>query len=201
MNLFDSAQSPRQIPMPNADITYYPGFFDHQTADKLFDTIYKETPWQEDEIKLFGKTYKQPRLTSFYANNKNSYSYSNITMTPNSFTATLSSIKEKIEKLISTTFTSCLLNLYRNGQDSNGWHADDEKELGINPIIASISLGQERFFHLKHKDDKTLKAKLLLEHGSLLVMKGETQHHWLHQIPKSKTQNGPRINLTFRIIH
>jgi len=97
-------------------------------------------------------------------------------------------------------FTSCLLNLYRDGKDSNGWHADDEKALGKNPIIASISLGQERFFHLKHKSVKELKHKLILEHGSLLLMKGKTQHRWYHQIPKTTKPINERINITFRVI-
>jgi alkylated DNA repair dioxygenase AlkB len=91
--------------------------------------------------------------------------------------------------------------LYRNGSDSNGWHADNEKELGKNPVIASVTLGQERYFHLKHKNDPRLKHKILLEHGSLLLMQGETQHHWLHQIPKTTRPIGQRINLTFRVIH
>ena len=93
-----------------------------------------------------------------------------------------------------------MLNLYRNGKDSNGWHSDDEKALGNNPIIASISLGEERFFHFRHKKNKDLKQKILLGHGSLLVMKGSTQHHWQHQIPKTAKEIGERINLTFRII-
>jgi alkylated DNA repair dioxygenase AlkB len=101
---------------------------------------------------------------------------------------------------IDVRFTSCLLNLYRNGRDSNGWHADDEKTLGKNPIIASISLGQERYFHLKHKLKKDLKQKLLLEHGSLLLMKGETQHCWYHQVPKTAKTVQERINITFRVI-
>ena len=96
--------------------------------------------------------------------------------------------------------TTVLLNCYRDGKDSNGWHADNEKELGKNPVIASISLGQERFFHLKHRSIKSQRHKILLEHGSLLLMKGETQHHWLHQIPKTTQKIGERINLTFRII-
>ena len=116
------------------------------------------------------------------------------------FNPTLNAIKSKIEKATQLTFSSCLLNLYRDGQDSNGWHSDDEKELGENPVIASVSLGAERLFHLKHKKVKTLKHKLILNNGSLLVMKGETQLHWLHQIPKTKKIIDKRINLTFRLI-
>jgi len=116
------------------------------------------------------------------------------------FTPTLLQIKNKIEGNITEKFNAVLLNLYRDGNDSMGWHSDDEKELGENPVIASISLGEERMFHLRHKNNKLLKFKFLLQHGSLLLMKGKTQHFWQHQIPKSKKINKSRINLTFRII-
>lgn len=121
-------------------------------------------------------------------------------MQPHKFSRELLDIKEKIEFKTKANFTTCLLNLYRHGNDSNGWHADNEKELGLNPIIASVTLGQERYFHLKHRNRKDLKHKILLEHGSLLLMKGETQHHWLHQIPKTAKAIQERINLTYRII-
>ena len=121
-------------------------------------------------------------------------------MTPHGFTKELLDIKTKVETVINTQFTTCLLNLYRNGQDSNGWHADNEIELGLNPIIASVSFGSERLFKLKHRHDKSLKKDLILHDGSLLLMKDETQHHWLHQIPKTKKVVGNRINLTFRVI-
>ena len=121
-------------------------------------------------------------------------------MQPHHFTQELLEIKQQIETKTEAIFTTCLLNLYRNGKDSNGWHADNEKELGKNPVIASITLGQERFFHLKHRTHKNLKHKLLLEHGSLLLMQGETQHHWLHQIAKTAKPISERINLTFRVI-
>lgn len=186
--------------MMDADVTYYPNFFDKGQADELFQLLLKNTPWQQDNIMVFGKTYNQPRLTALYGNNNKSYSYSNITMQPHKFSKELHTIKSKIEKVALTEFTTCLLNLYRDGSDSNGWHADDEKELGINPIIASLSFGAERIFHFKHKNRKDLKEKLILQHGSLLLMKGSTQHHWLHQIPKTKKKIGKRINLTFRFI-
>ena len=121
-------------------------------------------------------------------------------MSPQKFTPLLNRIKSKIEERTQSIFSSCLLNLYRNGQDSNGWHSDDEKELGKNPTIASLSLGAERIFHLKHKKITTLKHKLSLQNGSLLVMKGETQHYWLHQIPKTNKPIDKRINLTFRFL-
>ncbi|HCO85227.1 MAG TPA: alpha-ketoglutarate-dependent dioxygenase AlkB, partial [Arenibacter sp.] len=158
------------------------------------------TPWQQDNITVFGKTYPQPRLTALFGDNSRPYSYSNITMHPHTFTAELLELRNKLQMEIDVRFTSCLLNLYRNGRDSNGWHADDEKTLGKNPIIASISLGQERYFHLKHKLKKDLKQKLLLVHGSLLLMKGETQHCWYHQVPKTAKTVQERINITFRVI-
>jgi alkylated DNA repair dioxygenase AlkB len=156
--------------------------------------------WQQDNITIFGKTYKQPRLTALYANNSKPYSYSNITMQPTLFTKELQDIKLDIEKTVNHKFTSVLLNLYRNGNDSNGWHADNEKELGLNPVIASLSLGETRPFHFKHRDIKEQRHKINLTHGSLLIMKGNMQHHWLHQIAKTKTIIDERINLTFRTI-
>ncbi|MDG1777934.1 MAG: alpha-ketoglutarate-dependent dioxygenase AlkB [Flavobacteriaceae bacterium] len=188
------------IALKDAEILYDKNFLTIDEATTYFNVLRKETDWQQDRIKVFGKVYDQPRLTALFANNKNPYSYSNITMYPTPFSPILLEIKSKIEKKINQTFTTCLLNLYRNGQDSNGWHADNEKELGKNPIIASVSLGADRFFHMKHRTDKTQKLKLNLTHGSLLVMSGPTQHHWLHQIPKTKKNIGERINLTFRII-
>lgn len=186
--------------LPKADIDYYPNLIHQEKANYYFEKLKSEIPWQQDDITVFGKTYAQPRLTALYANNDKPYSYSNITMKPHLFNDELLEIKTLIEELVNLEFTTCLLNFYRDGKDSNGWHADDEKELGKNPIIASITLGQERLFHLRYKNDKTIKHKLMLQHGSLLLMKGETQHYWQHQIAKTSKQIGDRINLTFRII-
>ena len=188
------------IALMDAEILYDENFLSNDEATAFFESLRQNTDWQQDRIKIFGKEYDQPRLTALFADNKNPYSYSSITMYPKPFSPALLEIKSRVEKKINQTFTSCLLNLYRNGQDSNGWHADNEKELGTNPIIASVSLGAERQFHMKHRTDKTQKLKLNLAHGSLLFMSGSTQHHWLHQIPKTKKNVGERINLTFRII-
>lgn len=198
--MFNLFTEPLQLELPDADITYYPNFIDPEKADAYFKVFIKTIPWQQDDIVLFGKTHAQPRLTALFSTNDKPYSYSNITMLPHGFTQELLDIKEKIEVVSKNNFTTCLLNLYRDGKDSNGWHADNEKELGKNPVIASITLGQERFFHLKHRQHKELKHKLLLEHGSLLLMKGTTQHHWLHQIPKTAKPISERINLTYRVI-
>ncbi len=186
--------------LPGSEIIYYPEFFGSKESDSSFQFLLNNVPWQQDNITVFGKTYKQPRLTALYAINKEPYTYSNITMHPHGFSEELLAIKLKVESVMHVNFTTCLLNLYRNGQDSNGWHADNEKELGVNPVIASMSFGAERLFKLKHRYDKSLKKDLVLQHGSLLIMKGETQHKWLHQIPKTKKKVGKRINLTFRII-
>ncbi|HEA20755.1 MAG TPA: alpha-ketoglutarate-dependent dioxygenase AlkB [Pricia antarctica] len=189
-----------RLNLPDSDITYFPNFLDEDIANGYFECLKKEVPWQQDNIKVFGKVYPQPRLTALYANNGKPYSYANVTMQAYEFSDVLLKIKELIETKTDLKFTTCLLNRYRNGKDSNGWHADNEKELGLNPVIASITLGQERYFHLKHRTDKNSKHKLLLEHGSLLLMQGATQHHWLHQIPKTARPIGERINLTFRVI-
>jgi alkylated DNA repair dioxygenase AlkB len=186
--------------MKDPDVVYYPHFFNNELSNNYFKILLNNIEWQEDSITVFGKTYLQPRLTALYASNKRSYTYSNITMHPKPFTKELLEINAAIKKVINTNFTSCLANLYRNGQDSNGWHADNEKELGNQPIIASVTFGSERIFHFKHKHEPNLKAKVLLNHGSLLIMKGDTQKNWLHQLPKTKKEIGERINLTFRII-
>jgi alkylated DNA repair dioxygenase AlkB len=199
MLLFPEEES-FQLNLPDADVTYYPNFFNLENANHYFKILLNTLEWQQDDITIFGKTHKQPRLTALYASNNNTYSYSNITMKPLKFTPTLELIKTKIETKTKQQFTTCLCNLYRDGQDSNGWHADNEKELGQNPIIASVSFGAERLFKLKHRTDKTLKHDIVLQHGSLLIMQGKTQHHWLHQIPKTRKITSERINLTFRII-
>jgi len=199
VNLFSSQNEVIQLKMSDGDVLYYPTFFDDLKANQWFQQLLTSIKWQKDDIKMFGKTYQQPRLTALYANNNRTYSYSNIIMSPHQFTEELIAIKKSVEQLTNETYTSCLLNLYRDGQDSNGWHADDEKELGSTPTIASVSFGEARWFHFKHKS-KNLKQKILLQHGSLLLMKGKTQENWLHQLPKSKKITKPRINLTFRII-
>ncbi len=186
--------------LKDGEILYNRNFLSSVEASRYFKILRNETAWQQDQIKVFGKVYDQPRLTALYANNNFPYSYSNITMYPSPFSATLLEIKEKVEQQLKKEFTTCLLNLYRHGQDSNGWHADNEKELGKNPIIASVSLGAERIFHMKHRTDNSQKIKINLIHGSLLVMSGSTQHYWLHQIPKTKKHVEERINLTFRIL-
>ncbi|WP_281324234.1 alpha-ketoglutarate-dependent dioxygenase AlkB [Flavobacterium sp. IMCC34518] len=197
-SLFNS--DPIHLNLPDADITYFPNFLSKTEADVLFQELMNNTPWQHDYITVYGKKHLQPRLTALYGNEGKPYSYSNFVMQPLNWTLPLQKIKVLVENITENKFTTVLLNHYRDGNDSNGWHADDEKELGINPIIASLSIGTERVFKLKHKINSDLKMNIILEHGSLLLMKGATQHFWKHQVPKTTKPIGPRINLTFRFI-
>jgi len=198
MDLFSKEKT--QLTLPNAEVVYIPNFYSFEKANHYLKILKETIEWQQDTITIFGKTHKQPRLTALYANNNQPYSYSSITMFPKVFTKNLLDIKQDVEQMAHHQFTSVLINLYRNGNDSNGWHADNEKELGKNPVIASLSLGATRVFQFKHRKLKDQKYQLYLEHGSLLLMKGEMQHFWLHQIPKTKLEVGERINLTFRTI-
>lgn len=188
------------LDLPDAELVYYPRFFAQKIADSCFEQLMDQTRWKQDDIKVFGKVYPQPRLTALYGEAGKPYTYSGISMQPEPFTPLLGSIKEQVERISREHFSTVLLNLYRNGQDSNGWHSDDEKELGKNPVIASLSFGQTRKFKLRHKEKSNLKEDLDLKHGSLLIMSGPTQHYWKHQVPKTARDVDPRINLTFRLI-
>jgi alkylated DNA repair dioxygenase AlkB len=186
--------------LPNSEMVYYPNFFDSENSNRLFQKLKTEIPWQQDSITVYGKSHLQPRLTALYGNEGKPYGYSNIIMQPHLWSPLIMFIKNEIEDICNANFTTVLLNYYRNGKDSNGWHADNEKELGRNPIIASVSFGAERIFQMKHNTKLEQKQNILLQHGSLLLMQGETQHFWKHQIPKTTKVIAPRINLTFRII-
>lgn len=199
-SLFSSDTAPIVLELPDAEILYYPHFFDKEQADRIYTELLEKITWQQDYITVYGKTHLQPRLTALYGNEGKPYSYSNIAMQPHPWNNLLLKIKYYIEATTKCQFTTVLLNQYRDGKDSNGWHADDEKELGLNPIIASVSFGAERVFQLKHNTIRDLKKNIVLEHGSVLIMKGSTQHFWKHQIPKTTQAVGTRINLTFRTI-
>lgn len=179
---------------------FFPEFFSAEESKNYFENLIRSIAWQQDEIRMFGKLLPIPRLQAWYGDEMKSYTYSGIKMTPNSWTKTLLAIKYRIESVCSETFSSVLLNRYRDGQDSMGWHADDEKELGQNPVIASVNFGATRTFQMRRKDDHKEKKVLELGNGSLLVMQGSTQHFWQHQIPKTAKEVGERVNLTFRRI-
>ncbi len=188
------------LPLPDAVFEYYPNFFSKEEADVFFEKLHNETPWRQDDIVIFGKKIAQPRLTALYGNLGKPYSYSGITMHPIAWNPLVWLLKEEVETIAQHSFTSVLLNLYRNEKDSNGWHADNEKELGRNPTIASLSLGETRKFQIKHTTNKNIKCDILLEHGSLLLMKEGAQVHYKHQLPKATQPKNVRINLTFRTV-
>lgn len=196
--LFQNDKNLWKPDLRDGELFYWPNFFDHEKATSYYQTLLETIAWQQDPVKVFGKIHLQPRLTALYSTTKKTYSYSNLTLKPHPMTPILEEILEEITAQYPHCFNTVLLNQYRDGKDSNGWHADNEKELGKHPVIASISLGEARFFHLKHRTDAAQRLKLKLEHGSLLVMAGAMQEFWLHQIPKTAQPIGPRINLTFR---
>lgn len=188
-----------QLPMVDADISLCRQLDLGQAYNSLLRQLIDSIAWRQQQITVYGKSYLQPRLSAWHG--ELSYSYSGITMKPLPWTQTLMRIKECVEDLLAYEFNSVLLNLYRDHNDSMGMHSDNERELGERPMIASLSLGEERTFLLKHKTRKDLKTiKLPLPTGSLLLMKGSTQTHWNHGIAKEKRPCGPRVNLTFRHI-
>ncbi|MEG4282072.1 alpha-ketoglutarate-dependent dioxygenase AlkB [Microcoleus sp. A006_D1] len=184
----------------DGEVILYPFLFSSTESDQLFLDLNDSVKWKQDIIHLFGKTMPLPRLTAWYGDEGKSYTYSGIEQHPEPWNSTLKSIKSKVEEISEVTFNSVLINLYRDGKDSVSWHSDDEPELGKNPIIASVSFGATRRFSLKHKISKKDKVDIDLPNGSLLLMKGETQHYWQHQIPKNYKLLDRRINLTFRVI-
>jgi alkylated DNA repair dioxygenase AlkB len=187
------------IDITNGNYLYIPNFFNKKESDKYLDILLNTIEWKQEEMNMYGKVLKFPRLTSWYGDSDKPYTFSGITLNPNEWSEELLQIRQKIEPKCDVIFNSVLLNLYRNGNDSISWHTDAEKELGKNPTIASVNLGATRTFQLKHKETKE-KISIQLEHGSLLVMMGELQHYWKHQVPKTKKQVDKRINLTFRVI-
>ncbi len=169
-------------------------------ADGLLASLLHKSPWRHQPIYIFGRWVHQPRLMAWYSDPQVTYKYSGITLGPAAWPSEIIAIKERIERDFQLQFNSVLLNLYRDGKDYMGFHSDDEKELGPDPVIASLSLGAVRTFQLRHKLDKEKKLDLELEHGSLLVMAGKSQSYWQHGLPKRKRVHEPRINLTFRMV-
>ena len=191
-----------KIPLPDSEINLHQNHFDSEIAGNLLRELTEEIPWVQNKIRFYGKESLVPRLESWHGDKGMSYTYSGIKMDAKPWTKNLLMIKESIEPIAKTTFNSVLINYYRDGKDRVAWHSDDEKELGKNPVIASVSLGAERKFKLRHKKYKEnqLQHEVFLQSGSLLLMSGSTQHHWLHEIPRTAKPIGPRINLTFRVI-
>lgn len=178
---------------------FHPCFILSDEADRLFETLMHEIPWQQHYLYLYGKKIPFPRLMCWMGQTGVHYGFSGNVFEPTRWHPSVVQLKARLEEHLRTSFNSALLNLYRDGKDSMSWHADDESELGTKPVIASVSLGAERYFTWKPRTGGHTK-KLLLPHGSLLVMKGNFQNEYLHALPKSKTITTPRINLTFRYI-
>jgi alkylated DNA repair dioxygenase AlkB len=201
-DLFRAQTALERIPLEDAEIYCLRELPLAQSAEAVMHQLIDEVPWRTEEIVVWGKAFRQPRLTAWYGDKDASYTYSGIHLEPLPWTNTLIDIKTRVETIAGTDFNSVLLNYYRNERDSMGLHSDDEPELGRRPIIASLSLGEKRTFVLKRKRRRDLKrVRLKLASGSLLLMKGETQHCWKHGIEKEKLPCGPRVNLTFRRIY
>lgn len=191
--------SQRYISMPDADVTLFPQWLQPQQADQVQARLQQTLAWQQDTIRLFGREVKIPRLQAWYGDAGIKYRYSGLDLVAKAWTPELLELKDQVEALTAARFNSVLVNWYRDGNDSMGWHSDDEPELGNKPVIASLSLGADRRFQMRHKSVPA-SQELTLGAGSLLVMRGETQRYWQHQVPKQRRVQQGRINLTFRYV-
>lgn len=195
---------------PNGLIRYQPSWLSSQEAGQLFESLDDQLDWKQRPITMFGREVMQPRLTCLYGDEGVRYRYSGKTMFAATWIDALKQLSDRLNQILGVRFNSVLCNRYRDGQDSMGWHSDNEPELGLNPVIASVSLGERRRFRVKPRAQKSRQGEksrplsLALDHGSLLIMSGDLQHHWLHELPKvsgkAALRVGPRINLTFRQI-
>lgn len=200
MKLFEDHSYFEKNVLPfDGSVFYYGKIFNESEANEFYKSLLTDILWRSDEIKLFGKTITTKREVAWYGDKPYLYTYSKTTKKARIWNELLSDIKDKTEKVCGKTFNSCLLNLYHNGTEGMSWHSDSEKDLAENGTIASLSFGAERRFSFRHKSTKQT-IDIHLEHGSLLIMKDETQKHWLHRLPVTKKISSPRINLTFRSI-
>ena len=200
MDLFSQFEdSPKNLLPKDGTVFYYGLVLSKAKADTFYDILLNSIEWRNDEAIIFGKRIITKRKVAWYAEKPFEYSYSNTTKHALLFTKELLELKALVEKETKETYNSCLLNLYHDGSEGMAWHSDGEKDLKENGAIASLTLGAERKFGFKHKQTKETVYEIL-QHGSLLVMKDETQKHWLHRLPPTKKVTRPRINLTFRTI-
>jgi len=190
----------RLLELPDGEAWYLAQAFPESEATRLCRQLRREAAWQEEHVVIFGQRRKVPRLVAWYGDPGASYAYSGVRHEPLPWIVPLEEVRRRVESLSGHSFNSVLLNLYRDGNDGMGWHADDEPELGRDPVIASVSLGATRRFRLRHRRRRDRLVDLDLGHGSLLLMAGSTQHHWVHAVPKTRRPAGERINLTFRKI-
>lgn len=200
-HLFADDGYPQRIEIPDADVRCWPRLALHAAPEEVLRQLIAETPWRAEEITVFGRRHRQPRLTAWYGDAEARYRYSGLDLEPLPWTELLSRVRRAVEGAAGCAFNSVLLNFYRDHRDAMGMHSDDEPELGPEPVIASLSLGATRTFTLKHRSRKDLAPiRLALESGTLLVMRGATQRNWKHGIARQNRPCGPRVNLTFRRI-
>ena len=198
MDLFEQQVIPLQLsPDRQSEITFWPSWLGSTEADDLLAIAIDQVTWRQDNIHIAGKSIPIPRLQNWYGDPTTSYTYSRIKLQAVAFPPWMELLRRRVERQTGNCFNRTLVNYYRDGQDSVDWHADDERELGPEPIIASVSLGQERAFLLRHKTTKE-RLKINLPHGSLMMMGPGIQEHWHHSAAKDKNVVGPRINFTFR---
>ncbi|NJD31443.1 MAG: alpha-ketoglutarate-dependent dioxygenase AlkB [Gammaproteobacteria bacterium] len=188
----------QRFALSDADVRLWPAAFEPGEASRLFDELRSGIEWQQEEVTIFGRPRLVPRLVAWHGDPDARYTYSGTAHDPLPWTPPLEAIRARLLELTGHSFNAVLLNLYRDGRDGMGWHSDDEPELGRDPVIASVSLGATRRFCMRHRRRKDSRLELPLGHGSLLLMSGPTQHHWLHAVPKTRAPVGERINLTFR---
>jgi alkylated DNA repair dioxygenase AlkB len=191
---------PEVIPLADGQLRFWKGLFDEPRHPGLFAQLRQTLPWKADRIRIAGQWRDIPRLQAWFGDPGCDYRYSGVTLVPHDWTPLLAGLRDDLQQCVGHSFNSVLANLYRSQTDSMGWHADDEPELGQNPVIASVSFGIPRRFRLRRHDNHRQVLELELGHGDLLVMEGALQHHWQHSIPKERTTCGERINLTFRDI-
>jgi alkylated DNA repair dioxygenase AlkB len=187
-----------RLPLEDADVRFWTAAFAEIEASQFFNELLAGIPWQQERVLIFGQQRLVPRLVAWHGDPGACYTYSGTRHVPQPWTPTLERIRERVGGLTGHSFNAVLLNLYRDGRDGMGWHADDEPELGHDPVIASVSLGASRRFCMRHRRRKDQKLDLSLPNGSLLLMSGATQRYWVHAVPKTAVPVGKRINLTFR---
>lgn len=192
----------KPLPLSRLDglIDYWPRFLALPEQAALYERLTASLAWAQEELVIAGRPVRVPRLVAWYGEPEAHYRYSGAEHPPLPWTAELAALRARLEQATGQRYNSVLANWYRDGQDSMGWHADKEPELGMNPAIASLSLGAKRRFLLEH-NKTSQRLELDLGEGDLLLMAGATQHHWRHALPKTRKPCGPRINLTFRLIH
>jgi alkylated DNA repair dioxygenase AlkB len=197
--LASSPDGPADLNLPDGRLHWWPALIDVAEAERLLAALLDEIPWEQHQVRIMGRLLDCPRLSCWIGDAGTAYVYSRVRFEPRPWTPTLAALRERVSAAVGVRFNSVLGNRYRDGRDAMGWHADDEPELGPEPVIASLSLGATRRFALKHRASGE-RRNIDLTSGSLLLMAGATQRHWVHALPRTARPVGERINLTFRVV-